>query len=148
MDGDAAAAMRYTESRLAAISEELLTDLHKNTVAFRDNYDATKKDPVVLPAKLPNLLLNGTLGIAVGMATDIPPHNLREIVTATTALINNPKITSEDLMEYIQGPDFPTGGIIHDWNAIKSAYATGKGSVVSGQKPKSLKGKTRHIESW
>src|SRR3989344_3665346 len=130
MDGDAAAAMRYTESRLAAISEELLTDLHKNTVAFRDNYDATKKEPVVLPAKLPNLLLNGTLGIAVGMATDIPPHNLREIVAATTALINNPKITSEDLMEYVQGPDFPTGGLIYDWEAIKSAYATGKGSVT------------------
>ena len=143
MDGDAAAAMRYTESRLAAISEELLTDLHKNTVAFRDNYDATKKEPVVLPAKLPNLLLNGTLGIAVGMATDIPPHNLREIVTATTALINNPKITSEDLMEYVQGPDFPTGGIIHDWNAIKSAYATGKGSVVVRAKTEIVEGKDK-----
>src|SRR3989344_4793047 len=143
MDGDAAAAMRYTESRLAAISEELLTDLHKNTVAFRDNYDATKKEPVVLPAKLPNLLLNGTLGIAVGMATDIPPHNLREIVAATTALINNPKITSEDLMEYVQGPDFPTGGIIYDWKAIKSAYATGKGSIVVRAKTEIVEGKDK-----
>ncbi|MDP3993399.1 MAG: DNA gyrase subunit A [bacterium] len=140
MDGDAAAAMRYTESRLAAISEELLTDLHKDTVAFRDNYDATKKEPSVLPAKLPNLLLNGTLGIAVGMATDIPPHNLKEVVAATGALIDNPKITSEDLMEYVQGPDFPTGGIIYDWNAIKSAYATGKGSVV-------VRAKTEIVES-
>jgi len=89
-----------------------------------------RKEPEVLPARLPNLLINGTLGIAVGMATDIPPHNLREIGAATAALIENPHLTSEDLMEFVQGPDFPTGGIIYDWNAIKSAYDTGKGSVV------------------
>src|SRR3989344_2462575 len=130
LDGDAPAAMRYSECRLESMSLELLGDLDKNTVNFMDNYDATKKEPVVLPAKLPNLLLNGTLGIAVGMATDIPPHNLGEVVDATTALIDNPKLTSEDLVQFIQGPDFPTGGIIYDWSAIKSAYATCKGSVV------------------
>jgi DNA gyrase subunit A len=130
LDGDAPAAMRYSECRLAPVSLELLSDIDKNTVEWMNNYDATKQEPSVLPAKLPNLLLNGTLGIAVGMATDIPPHNLREIVDATAALIENPKLTSEDLMEFVQGPDFPTGGIIYDWNAIQSAYATGKGSVV------------------
>lgn len=130
MDGDAAAAMRYTECKLSSVAEELLTDLQKDTVSWRDNYDATKKEPEVLPARLPNLLLNGGLGIAVGMATDIPPHNLREIAAAAAALIDNPKTSSEDLMQYVQGPDFPTGGIIYNWEAIKSAYATGKGSVV------------------
>lgn len=130
LDGDAPAAMRYSECRLAPLSLELLGDIDKGTVDWMDNYDATKKEPIVLPAKLPNLLLNGTLGIAVGMATDIPPHNLGEIVDAASALIDNPKLTSEDLMKFVQGPDFPTGGIIHDWNAIQSAYATGKGSVT------------------
>lgn len=130
LDGDAPAAMRYSECRLEPISLELLADIDKDTVDFMDNYDASRKEPKVLPARLPNLLLNGTLGIAVGMATDIPPHNLREIVNAATALVDNPKLTSEDLVEYIQGPDFPTGGIIYDWNAIKAAYATGKGSVT------------------
>ncbi|TSA45906.1 DNA gyrase subunit A [bacterium] len=130
MDGDSAAAMRYTESRLTPMAEELLADIQKDTVNWRDNYDATRQEPVVLPAKFPNLLLNGTLGIAVGMATDIPPHNLGEVVDAAMALIDNPKTTSEDLMQFVQGPDFPTGGIIYDWNAIQSAYATGKGSVV------------------
>ena len=130
MDGDAAAAMRYTECKLAPTAEELLLDLQKDTVPWRDNYDATKKEPEVLPARLPNLLLNGSLGIAVGMATDIPPHNLKEVASAAAALIDNPKTSSEDLMEYVQGPDFPTGGVIYDWNAIRSAYATGKGSVV------------------
>ncbi|OGE75774.1 MAG: DNA gyrase subunit A [Candidatus Doudnabacteria bacterium RIFCSPHIGHO2_02_FULL_48_21] len=130
LDGDAPAAMRYSECRLAPMSLELLTDLEKDTVNYMDNYDATKKEPVVLPSKLPNLLLNGTLGIAVGMATDIPPHNLGEVVDAAVAIIDDPKLTSEDLMQFVQGPDFPTGGIIYDWNAIKSAYATGKGSVT------------------
>ena len=139
LDGDAPAAMRYSECRLAPMSLELLTDLEKNTVNYKDNYDATKKEPVVLPAKLPNLLLNGTLGIAVGMATDVPPHNLGEVVDATVALIEDPKLTSDDLVQFIQGPDFPTGGIIYDWNAIKTAYATGKGSVV-------VRGKTEIIE--
>ena len=141
MDGDSAAAMRYTECKLAPAAEELLVDLPKETVAWRDNYDATKQEPSVLPAKLPNLLLNGSLGIAVGMATDIPPHNLKEVGAAAMALIDNPKITSEDLMNYVQGPDFPTGGIIYDWEAIKSAYATGKGSVVVRAKTEITEGK-------
>lgn len=130
MDGDGAAAMRYTEARMSALAEELLLDLDKDTIDWRDNYDATRKEPSVLPGKLPNLLLNGTLGIAVGMATDIPPHNLTEVCNAIVALIDDPEITVEDLMEFIQGPDFPTGGIIYDTNAIKNAYATGKGSIV------------------
>ena len=130
MDGDAPAAMRYTESRISALAEELLVDLDKNTVDFRDNYDATRKEPTVLPGKLPNLLLNGTLGIAVGMATDIPPHNLTEVCDAIIQLIDDPESTTEDLLEFIKGPDFPTGGIIYDINAIKNAYATGKGSIV------------------
>jgi DNA gyrase/topoisomerase IV subunit A len=95
-----------------------------------DNYDATEKEPKVLPAKAPQLLLNGTLGIAVGMATDIPPHNVNEIVDATIKLIDEPESTTEDLMEFVKGPDFPTGGIIYDWNAIKQTYATGKGPIV------------------
>jgi DNA gyrase subunit A len=130
MDGDGAAAMRYTEARMSALAEELLVDLDKETVDWRDNYDATRKEPVVLPGKLPNLLLNGTLGIAVGMATDIPPHNLGEICDAIIKLIEDPEATTEDLMEFVQGPDFPTGGIIYDVAAIKNAYATGKGGIV------------------
>ncbi len=130
MDGDGAAAMRYTEARMSALAEELLVDLDKETVDWRDNYDATRKEPVVLPGKLPNLLLNGTLGIAVGMATDIPPHNLGEICDAIVKLIDDPEATTEDLMEFVKGPDFPTGGIIYDIAAIKNAYATGKGSIV------------------
>ncbi|MCL5009253.1 MAG: DNA gyrase subunit A, partial [Patescibacteria group bacterium] len=130
MDGDGAAAMRYTEARMSAPAEEILLDLDKETVDWRDNYDATRKEPAVLPGKLPNLLLNGTLGIAVGMATDIPPHNLTEVCDAVVALINDSEITVEDLLEFIKGPDFPTGGIIYDINAIKNAYATGKGSIV------------------
>lgn len=130
MDGDRAAAMRYTEARMSALAEELLFDLEKETVKWRDNYDNTRKEPSVLPGKLPNLLLNGTLGIAVGMATDIPPHNLSEVCDAITALIDDPESTTEDLLEFIKGPDFPTGGIIYDINAIKNAYAAGKGSIV------------------
>lgn len=130
MDGDSPAAMRYTEARMTAIAEEILSDIEKETVNWMDNYDATQKEPIVLPAKVPNLLLNGTLGIAVGMATDIPPHNLNEIVDATTKLINEPQSTTEDLLEFIQGPDFPTGGFIYDWNTIKQTYATGKGPIV------------------
>jgi DNA gyrase subunit A len=130
MDGDGPAAMRYTEARMSALAEELLFDLDKETVDWRDNYDATRKEPVVLPGKLPNLLLNGTLGIAVGMATDIPPHNLGEICNAIIKLIDDPEATTEDLMEFVQGPDFPTGGIIYDVAAIKNAYATGKGGIV------------------
>ncbi len=130
MDGDGPAAYRYTEAKMTALAEELLSDIDKETVPWRDNFDATEKEPVVLPGKLPNLLLNGTLGIAVGMATDIPPHNLGEVVDAIVKLINEPDATVEDLMECITGPDFPTGGIIYDVQAIKNAYATGKGGIV------------------
>jgi DNA gyrase subunit A len=140
MDGDGAAAMRYTEAKMSAIAETLLEDIDKETIEWRDNYDATEKEPVVLPGKLPNLLLNGTLGIAVGMATDIPPHNLNEVADAITALINDSDITVEDLAEIVTGPDFPTGGVIFDAAAIKNAYATGKGSIV-------MRGKTEIEET-
>lgn len=130
MDGDAAAAMRYTEVKLMPTAEELLFDLEKDTVDFIANYDGTQKEPSVLPAKLPNLLLNGTMGIAVGMATNIPPHNLNELIDGIIYLIANPDATVEDLMQFIKGPDFPTGGIIYDIKEIKSAYASGKGSIV------------------
>ncbi len=130
MDGDAAAAMRYTEAKLAKIAEELLLDIEKDTVDFRPNYDGTHNEPVVLPAKLPNLLLNGTVGIAVGMATNIPPHNLTELCDGITYLIDQPEAAIEDLMEFVKGPDFPTAGIIYDVATIKSVYSTGKGGIV------------------
>ncbi len=130
MDGDSAAAMRYTENKLAQIAEELLFDLEKETVAFVPNYDGSHQEPLVLPAKLPNLLLNGSVGIAVGMATNIPPHNLSELIDGITHLIDNPEASVEDLMEFIKGPDFPTGATIYNIDEIKSAYATGKGAIV------------------
>src|ERR687890_540311 len=130
VDGDGAAAMRYTEARLTAISDELLADIDKNTVEFIPNYDASTEEPRVLPARLPNLLLNGSTGIAVGMATNIPPHNLNELCDAITLLIDNPEATVEDLMEVVTGPDFPTGGTILGREGIKSAYATGRGRIV------------------
>ncbi len=130
MDGDSAAAMRYTEAKLSAISEEMLFDLEKDTVDFIPNYDGSRKEPRVLPAKLPQLLLNGTMGIAVGMATNIPPHNLRELAGAIDCLLENPEASVEDLMQFVKGPDFPTGGIIYDKKAILEAYATGKGGIV------------------
>ena len=130
IDGDGAAAMRYTEAKLAKIADELLQDIDKETVPFMNNYDATRKEPVVLPAKTPNLLLNGSVGIAVGMATNIPPHHLGEVVDATLHLLEHPKATVEDLLEFIQGPDFPTGGIIYNKEAIKQAYLTGRGTIV------------------
>lgn len=130
MDGDNAAAMRYTEAKLQRIAEELLFDLEKDTVNFHPNYDATQTEPTVLPGKLPNLLINGTVGIAVGMATSIPPHNLTEVINGTLHLIEHPEATVDDLMKHITGPDFPTGGIIYNVNDIKQAYATGKGGVV------------------
>jgi DNA gyrase subunit A len=130
MDGDHAAAMRYTEAKLSAISEEMLWDIDKDTVDFIPNYDGSHKEPQVLPAKLPNLLLNGTMGIAVGMSTNIPPHNLRELADAIDYLIANPEASVEDLMEFVKGPDFPTGGIVYDKKEILAAYATGKGGVV------------------
>ncbi|MDP2736326.1 MAG: DNA gyrase subunit A [bacterium] len=130
MDGDRAAAMRYTEAKLSAIAEELLFDIDKNTVNFTPNFDGSHQEPLVMPAKLPNLLLNGTMGIAVGMATNIPPHNLRELTDAITHLISHPESTVEDLMQFVKGPDFPTGGVIYNQKDILQAYATGKGGIV------------------
>lgn len=129
IDGDSAAAMRYTEARMARISNELMDDIDKNTIDFRKNFDDSLDEPTVLPAKLPNLLLNGATGIAVGMATNIPPHNLGELVDGILALIDNPELTPLDLMEYIKGPDFPTGGIIDGQKGIRDAYMTGRGKV-------------------
>jgi len=130
MDGDSAAAMRYTEAKLRAAAEEMLLDIEKNTVDFAPNYDGSQKEPRVLPSRLPNLLLNGSMGIAVGMATNIPPHNLGEVCDAVIALIDNPKSTIEDLVSHVQGPDFPTGGIIYNKQDILTAYATGRGGIV------------------
>jgi len=130
LDGDSAAAHRYTEARLSKISEELLLNIEKNTVDFVPNYDGTQKEPKVLPAKLPNLLLNGTMGIAVGMATNIPPHNLGELVDGIIYLIDHPNASVDELMNFVKGPDFPTGGVIYNINDIKQAYATGKGSIM------------------
>jgi len=130
LDGDNAAAMRYTEAKLAPMAEEMLMDLDKDTVDFAPNFDGTQKEPRVLPARLPNLLLNGSMGIAVGMATNIPPHNLRELCTAIELLIDNPETTVEDIMEHVQGPDFPTGGVIYNKKDIVQAYATGRGGIV------------------
>ncbi|MFA6131899.1 MAG: DNA gyrase subunit A [Patescibacteria group bacterium] len=134
LDGDSAAAYRYTESKLRPLAEEMLVDIEKNTVDFHPNFDGTHEEPSVLPAKAPNLLINGTLGIAVGMATNIPPHNLTEVCDATIHLLDNPEATIEDLLEFVKGPDFPTGGIIYDWNEIKQAYATGKGGIMTRAK--------------
>lgn len=131
IDGDAAAAQRYTEIRLAKIAEELMLDIDKETVNWRPNYDSSREEPVVFPAKLPNLLINGSVGIAVGMATNIPPHNLGEVIDATIALLEHPKKTVSDLLEYVKGPDFPTGGIIYDRRAINEAYATGRGAITT-----------------
>jgi len=130
LDGDSAAAMRYTEARLAAIAEELLRDIRHDTVEFRDNYDATLREPVVLPAALPQLLVNGSTGIAVGMATNIPPHNLREVIDALLALIAEPSLQTKDLLKHIKGPDFPTGGEILNTRAeLRQLYETGQGPV-------------------
>ena len=130
MDGDGAAAMRYTEAKMQKITDEILADIEKETVDFRPNYDGRLKEPTVLPSRIPAILLNGTMGIAVGMATNIPPHNLKEVMQATIHLIENPESTVEDLMKFVKGPDFPTGGMVYDIEAIKTAYATGRGSVV------------------
>ncbi|MBU0596763.1 DNA gyrase subunit A [Patescibacteria group bacterium] len=130
MDGDSAAAMRYTETKLQAIAEEMLQDIEKETVNFTPNYDGSTQEPKVLPSKLPNLLLNGSMGIAVGMATNIPPHNLNELCDGIIHLIENKQATIEDLMQFIKGPDFPTGAIIYDKKDIMSAFATGRGGIV------------------
>jgi DNA gyrase subunit A len=144
VDGDSAAAMRYTEARMAAIAEEMLYDIEKDTVDFVPNYDGSKRQPSVLPAKLPNLLLNGQMGIAVGMATNIPPHNLGELVDAIVEIIDNPEATLDDLLKHVKGPDFPTGGIIFGNDSIRQAYGTGKGSVVIRSKAEILEDKKGH----
>ena len=130
IDGDSAAAMRYTEAKMSKISSELLRDLEKETIDFRPNYDQTRKEPIVLPSAVPALLLNGTLGIAVGMATNIPSHNLAEVIDATNYLIDNEDATTEDLMQFIKGPDFPTGGIAYGSKDMLHAYSSGRGGVV------------------
>jgi len=130
IDGDGAAAARYTECRLSKIGDEMLKDIEKDTVKFIDNYDGTTQEPTVLPSPLPQLLLNGSLGIAVGMATNIPPHNLTEVLDASIHLLDHPKAETEDLFEFVQGPDFPTGGIIYDQKEIISAYSQGKGAIL------------------
>jgi len=131
MDGDPPAAYRYTEAKMARLADELLADIDKETVDYRENYDTTRTEPTVLPSKLPNLLLNGQLGIAVGMATNIPPHNLAELVDAEVELIDNPEASLDDLLKHVKGPDFPTGGVIYGKESIRTAYATGRGGVVT-----------------
>ena len=130
LDGDSAAAMRYTECRLARIADEMLTEIEQRTVHFRPNYDGTKTEPVVLPARIPNLLINGATGIAVGMATNVPPHNLGEVCTALLKLLDNPDLSSVQLCRYVKGPDFPTGGqILNSADELKEIYRTGSGTV-------------------
>src|SRR5258708_11012799 len=130
VDGDPPAAMRYTEARLSAITGELMADIEKQTVDMGPNYDGSEEEPAVLPSRIPNLLLNGATGIAVGMTTNIPPHNLREIAGGIKHLIENPEATGEDLLSFIKGPDFPTGGKIMGTAGIKAAYATGHGRII------------------
>lgn len=130
VDGDAPAAMRYTEAKLARVADEILIDIEKNTADFINNYDGTRQEPTVLPGRLPQFLVNGTVGIAVGMATSVPPHNLTEVCDASIYLIDHPEATVEELMQFVKGPDFPTGGAIYDRKEIQACYATGKGSVV------------------
>ncbi|MFA6604111.1 MAG: DNA gyrase subunit A [Patescibacteria group bacterium] len=145
LDGDSAAAMRYTECKLASISDTMLADIDKDTVPFGPNYDGSLKEPHVLPALLPNLLLNGTVGIAVGMATNIPPHNLSELCDAIARLLDQPDCTVEDLMEHVKGPDLPTGGIIYDQRDIAQTYATGKGGIVMRAKTEIIEEKAGHF---
>jgi len=133
MDGDGAAAYRYTEAKMTKIAELMLSDIEKETVDFRDNFDTTRTEPSVLPARIPNLLMNGVMGIAVGMATNIPPHNIGELMGAVKHLLlseNVDDVTISDLMEFVKGPDFPTGGIVYDKEALLTAYSTGRGSVI------------------
>ena len=142
IDGDKAAAYRYTESRLSQIAEEMLVDIDKETVDWADNYDGTRQEPMVLPAKLPQLLLNGSMGIAVGMATNIPPHNLGEIIDGIVFLIDHPKATVKDLFQFIKGPDFPTGGEIYDRQGMIQAYSTGRGPIVNRAKAEIIESAT------
>jgi len=141
VDGDSPAAMRYTEAKLSAIASEMLFDIEKETVDWTPNYDGTREEPRVLPAKLPNLLLNGTLGIAVGMATSIPPHNLNEVADAILHLADNPDATNDDILQFIKGPDFPTGGIIYNAKAIKEAYISGRGAILARAKAEIVENK-------
>jgi len=138
VDGDNAAAMRYTEIRMSKIAHELLTDIDKETVNFGPNYDGSENEPLIMPTKIPNLLINGSSGIAVGMATNIPPHNLTEVINGLQALLKDPELTIDDLIEHIPGPDFPTAGIIHGIAGVRDGYKTGRGRVV-------MRGKT-HVE--
>jgi DNA gyrase subunit A len=146
IDGDSPAAMRYTEARLTALAEEMLRDIEKNTIDFIDNYDATRKEPKVLPSAVPQLLLNGTIGIAVGMATNIPPHNLNEVVDAAAYLVKHPRASVENLLEFIKGPDFPTGGIIYSKKDIAAAYATGRGPIITRGKAEIVEDKKGHLQ--
>ena len=130
MDGDGAAAMRYTEARLSKLALEMVRDINKNTVDFLPNFDETEKEPDILPSRFPNILVNGTMGIAVGMATNIPPHNLGEVIDGCVAFIDNHDVTTDDLMQYIKGPDFPTGASILGNSGIKKAYETGRGTIT------------------
>ena len=141
IDGDSPAAYRYTEARLAPIAEELLADIDKDTVDFMDNFDSTSKEPVVLPTKVPNLLINGSMGIAVGMATNIPPHNLAEVLDALVYLADNNDAKASDLMQFVKGPDFPTGGVIYNESDIHNAYATGRGPIIMRGKAEIVEGK-------
>ena len=130
IDGDPPAAYRYTEARMGKLADEMLTDINKDTIDFTDNYDGKLKEPVVLPSRFPNLLVNGSVGIAVGMATNIPPHNLGEVIDAISYIIKNPDAELDEIMQYIKGPDFPTAGIIMGYSGIRSAYATGRGKII------------------
>ena len=130
IDGDGAAAYRYTEAKMAKLTLDMLTDINKETVDFAPNYDDRLKEPTVLPSRFPNLLVNGSTGIAVGMATNIPPHNMGEVIDALQLLIDDPDCTLEQLMEYIKGPDFPTGGIVMGKSGIRAAYGTGRGKIT------------------
>jgi DNA gyrase subunit A len=141
IDGDAPAAMRYTEARLTPLAAEMLADLEKNTVDFRSNYDETREEPVVLPSVLPNLLVNGCSGIAVGMATEVPPHNLREICDAITFVIDQPECETADLLKIVHGPDFPTGGIINGTQGIRDCYLNGRGLIKMRAKVQVEEGK-------
>ena len=130
VDGDSPAAMRYTEARMKKISEDMLADIEKETVDLQLNFDDTLREPTVLPTKIPNLLVNGASGIAVGMATNMPPHNLTEIINGTVAYIDNNSIDIEGLMEFVKAPDFPTGGIIYGYEGVREAFHTGRGRIV------------------
>lgn len=146
MDGDSAAAMRYTEARLAAIADEMMIDIDKETIDWTDNYDGSCKEPVYMPGKLPQLLLNGTMGIAVGMATNIPPHNLSELVDGITHQIDHPETSIEELLKFIKGPDFPTGGIAYNQKDLLAAYQTGKGGIVTRAKTEIVENKSGYFQ--